>query len=169
MKKAIFIASVFVFILWGCKKDDGFVGPITTFHFTANGLVYQWDGSSALNSQLGSVITKSTSGFNYSLTPVNFAGNLYNKFLCTIALNSALTTGTYAVKPLAAECTLATSTSNTTRYELPSPVATEYVAVVLTKVENGYATGNFAGRLRQTGAGGSLEFSGEFTNVPIVQ
>jgi len=163
--------------LLSCSKKPAEVEtpePQTTFKFTVNSTIYQWNGNSATDPSYGSRINKYTyngsTWYTLSASPPN--GGLYT--LLSLKMQTAsLSIGTYTL----------TSTT-TTSWNLAdhycgvngndiytSSEVGDFATINISSIHSGYADGSFTARL--TNINGSLArvdvTNGEFHNVKIVE
>jgi len=170
--------ALIVFAFPNCSKKSGggtVTPPATTFKFTVNGTIYNWNGNSADNPLNGGSRIFKTS-YNGS-TWYGLAASPANSGL-TALITLKLNTATLSVATYTWTATSVTSWTVADHYcGVPTGLICtsseigDYATVIITNKHDGYVDGTFTARL--TNADGSLVkvnvTDGEFHNVKIVE
>lgn len=151
-----------------CSKDPASTLTaelVTTFKFTANGTVYELNGSLATNSSQGSIIRRegTLNTGQYYLSAQNGAAR--NTMVMALATgNMAATSYSFTYPTISGECEL-----NQLSYY--GDKAGDNTNVIVTSIHDGvYADGTFTGQMTRSGSVLKvLITNGEFKNVKILQ
>lgn len=166
MKQIIAIISVFM-LLTSCKKSDSTSQPTaSTFKFTANGIVYQFDGYSPdINNIKGSHIIY-TSGINAGYFLGASEGSAASSIYLQLTSNTTLTATNYSITHVAGTDELSEMEINAKTYYTSS--SGDFTNVSITKIEGGYASGTFTAKMTQQGTATRIDITnGEFSKVKI--
>jgi hypothetical protein len=166
----IIISSVF---LSDCSKKPSITPAVlTTFKFTVNGTVYNWDGNladSSYGSRLGKTTYNGVTWWDLAALPVN--GGIYRGIYLRINATTLSATSYTLTTTATTLWTVAEHLCMVPSVICASSEVGDYATIIISSIHDGYADGTFTARLTNTD--GTLAkvdvIAGEFHNVKLAQ
>ena len=172
---SLLISAVITGVL-SCSKNPPVIQPTqltTTFKFSVNGTLYQWNGNSAADPTYGSRINKySLNGATwYTLSAAPLNGGIYTLIGLKMQTSSLLAATYTLTTTTTTAWTIADHYCGVNNESYASSEIGDFASVTISSIHDGYADGSFTAKF--TNANGSLTkiniTDGEFHNVKIVE